>query len=166
MCGEEGEGSQRDPPTSRTSELRSDSLPRTQPLEERLFFRICSSTLSEVRQEWRGAEATIAFCMESLKRSVLGAHNCALSPFYILMTRYSSQIFFVWDSRARRIYGWTFGQYSHFHVQAGRGPLSSYKRLNAKTINDSFSTGEGQLLKFKSHNVQCRDQTAEKEARL
>ena len=51
-------------------------------------------TLNEVRQEWRGAEATIALCMESLKRSVLGAHNCALSPFYILMTRYSSQIFF------------------------------------------------------------------------
>ena len=46
--GEEGGRSQRYPPTSRTSELRSDSLhrlePRTQPLEERLFFRICSFT--------------------------------------------------------------------------------------------------------------------------
>ena len=132
--------------------IRFFTLSRTQnpALGGETFLLIHHPTLNEVRQEWRGAEATIALCHkpESLKRSVLGAHNCALSPFYILMTRYSSQIFFVWDSKRKD--GWT---YSLFHVQAGRRPLNSYKRLNAKTTNDSFSTGGGPV--FKSQIPQC-----------
>ena len=151
--GEEGGRSQRYPPTSRTSELRSDSLhrlePRTQPLEERLFFRICSFTTPLwMRSGKSGEELKQQLpCVTSLKawKDQFLVHIIALFlPFISWWRDIPHKYFFVWDSKRKD--GWT---YSHFHVQAGRGPLSLYKRLNAKTTNDSLWTGGGSVVKSK-----------------